>query len=600
VVGGKMPLEDAMAAPVTLRTEVGDESLDLSEFEARISRGEVSPQSLVRLPAVTGDRFVPACELELWQRLQDGRRAYFARAFSLARFPFFTSAVILVNLAAFLATAEGGVMQLDDMVRYGGKVGPLVFDLAEVWRLFTANLLHRDGLHLGLNMFVLFNVGGMMENTYRSLDYLWLLVFSGLATMGTSLMLNEAITIGASGMVFGCLGGVVAFGLKYRSQLSAFHRSVMGDAAIPTALGLLLIGITSQGVDNWAHGGGLVAGLATGSFLRPRLLAEGQRWWWEPALRALPSVGLLMVLLFGQVLFGDVLPPMRLERDDLYGFSIPVPATWGRGATPLGRVAWYNGLPGLGRASFAAEAVQMNEGADAQGAAQRFLDERLSTRALGPDVTRVRAEAPEPVRVGERTGVRVRAVVDETSGATRLSAYFVPRGRVVYQLVFQWSADFPRYGHVVEQMLSGVRFEEGQGLRLARAEALLFPNSGPVLARLGLALLEQGDAAPAAEALTTAVKVDPSNGPARVLLSKAWLTANEVERACAAAQDAVTYAPDDVEALEAEARCELALGHPRRALFKLQSARALEPQNKHLQDAERRLKETLPEYFGGE
>jgi hypothetical protein len=94
-----------MAAPVTLRTEVGDESLDLSEFEARISRGEVSPQSLVRLPAVTGDRFVPACELELWQRLQDGRRAYFARAFSLARFPFFTSAVILVNLAAFLATA---------------------------------------------------------------------------------------------------------------------------------------------------------------------------------------------------------------------------------------------------------------------------------------------------------------------------------------------------------------------------------------------------------------------------------------------------------------------------------------------------------------
>ena len=68
---------------------------------------------------------------------------------------------------------------------------------------------------------------------------------------------------------------MVAFGLKYRSSLSAFHRSVMGDAAIPTALGLLLIGITSQGVDNWAHGGGLVAGLITGSFMRPRLLAEG-------------------------------------------------------------------------------------------------------------------------------------------------------------------------------------------------------------------------------------------------------------------------------------------------------------------------------------
>lgn len=587
-----------MAAPVTLRTEVGDEALDLSEFEARITKGEVSPQSLVCMPAVTGDRFVPACELELWQRLQNGRRAYFARAFSLARFPFFTSAVILVNLAAFLATAQGGVLELDDMVRYGGKVGPLVFDLGEVWRLFTANLLHRDGLHLGLNMFVLFNVGGMMENTYRTLDYLWLLVFAGLATMTASLFLNEAVTIGASGMVFGCLGGVVAFGLKYRSSLSAFHRSVMGDAAIPTALGLLLIGITSQGVDNWAHGGGLVAGLITGSFMRPRLLAEGRRWWWEPALRALPSIGILLIVFLGHLVFAEFLPPTRVERDDLYGFSIQVPSTWGRGATPLGRVAWYNGLPGLGRASFAAEAVQMSEGADAMAAAHQFSEQRLSPRALGGEVIRVRAESAEPVRIGDRDGVRIRAVVDETSGATRLAAYFVPRGRVVYQLVFQWSADYPRYAHVVEQMLAGVRFEEGQVLRLARAEALLFPNSGPVLTRLGQALLEQGDAVPAAEALSVAVKTDPSNAVARVLLSRAWLSAGEVERSCAAAQDAVTYSPDDIDALEAEARCELALGHPRRALLKLQAARGLEPTNKRLEDAERRLKETLPEYFG--
>jgi membrane associated rhomboid family serine protease len=587
-----------MAAPVTLRTEIGDEELDLAEFESRVRRGEVSPLSLVRLPAVTGERFVPACELELWQRLQDGRKAYFARAFSLSRFPFFTSAVILLNLAAFLATAEGGVMELDDMVRWGGKVGPLVFDLGEVWRLFTANLLHRDGLHLGLNMFVLFNVGGMMENTYRTLDYLWLLVFAGVATMTTSLFLNEAVTIGASGMVFGCLGGVVAFGIKYRSSLSAFHRSVMGDAAIPTALGLLLIGITSQGVDNWAHGGGLVAGLLTGSLMRPRLLAEGRRWWWEPALRALPSLAIISAVVFGQLLFAELLPPTRLERDDVYGFSIQVPSTWGRGATPLGRVAWYNGLPGVGRASFAAEAVQMNEGADAMDAAHRFVEERLTPRALGVEVTRVRAEGAEPVRIGDRDGVRVRAVVDETSGATRLAAYFVPRGRVVYQLVFQWSAAYPRYAQVVEQMLAGVRFEEGQSLRLARAEALLFPNSGPVLTRLGQALLEQGDAVPAAEALAVAVKTDPSNTPARVLLSRAWLSAGEIERACAASRDAVTYAPDDVEALEAEARCELALGHPRRALLKLRAARAIAPTDKHLEAAERRLKETLPEYFG--
>jgi tetratricopeptide (TPR) repeat protein len=332
--------------------------------------------------------------------------------------------------------------------------------------------------------------------------------------------------------------------------------------------------------------------------MRPRLLAEGRRFWWEPALRALPSIGVLLVVSLGHLVFAEFLPPTRLERDDVYGFSIPVPSTWGRGATPLGRVAWYNGLPGTGRASFAAEAVQMAEGADATLAAKQFVEERLTPRALGAEVTRVRADTAEPVRVGDRDGVRVRAIVDETSGATRLSAYFVPRGRVVYQLVFQWSAAYPRYGSVIEQMLNGVRFEEGQVLRLARAEALLFPNSGPVLTRLGQALLEQGDAVPAAEALSVAVKTDPSNGLARVALARAWLSAGEVERACSAARDAVVYSPDDVEALEAEARCELALGHPRRALLRLQAARTLEPSNKHLEDAERRLKETLPEFFG--
>jgi membrane associated rhomboid family serine protease len=583
-----------MAGPVTLRTEVGDEELDLSDFESRISRGEVSPLSLVRVAAVTGDRFIPACELELWQRLQDGRKAYFARAFSLSRFPFLTSAVILLNLAAFLATATGGITQLDDMVRYGGKVGPLVFDLGEVWRLFAANWLHRDGLHLGLNMFVLFNVGGMMENTYRSLDYVWLLVFCGLATMTASLFLNEAITIGASGMVFGCLGGVVAFGLKYRSQLSAFHRSVMGDAAIPTALGLLLIGVTSQGVDNWAHAGGLAAGLAAGSFLRPRLLAETGSSWKEPLRRALPWVAVLQILVLTWPL-SDTLPSTRLERDDVYGFSIQVPVTWGRGATPLGRVAWYNGLPGLGRASFAAEALQMDEGADATVAAKRFVEERLTTRALGAEVTRVWVESNDPIRIGERDGVRVKATLDESFGPTRLAAYFVPRGRVVYQLVFQWSAAFPRYARVVDQMVSSIRFEEGQVLRLARAEALFFPNSGPVLTRLGIALLDLGDAVPAAEALAFAVKTEPSNREARVLLSRAALAAGDIERACAASKAAVEYGPDDVEALEADAKCELALGRLPRALARIRAARALEPDNRRLAAAERRLRQALPE-----
>ncbi|MGA9526239.1 MAG: rhomboid family intramembrane serine protease, partial [Myxococcaceae bacterium] len=240
-----------MSQPLTLRTEVGDEDLDLSEFEARVRRGDISPQCLVRLPAVTGDAFVPACDLELFRSLHEPRRAHFHRTFGLIRFPWLTTGLIFLNLGIHLWTLRGGPLDLDAMVTFGGKAGPLVFDLAQLWRLMTANFLHWNLLHLGVNMFVLFNVGGALENAYRRLDYLFLLVVSGICTMGLSLWLApDAVTVGASGMVYGCLGGVIVFGLKYRTILPARYRRILGEAAIPVVLLLFLMGFVSPGVDN--------------------------------------------------------------------------------------------------------------------------------------------------------------------------------------------------------------------------------------------------------------------------------------------------------------------------------------------------------------
>src|SRR5919204_5317582 len=83
--------------PVTLRTEIGDEHLDLEEFEARIRSGQVSPQCLVRFPATTGDTFVPACELQVWKTLHEPRRADFFRAFSPLPFSWVNGALIAGN-----------------------------------------------------------------------------------------------------------------------------------------------------------------------------------------------------------------------------------------------------------------------------------------------------------------------------------------------------------------------------------------------------------------------------------------------------------------------------------------------------------------------
>jgi tetratricopeptide (TPR) repeat protein len=163
-------------------------------------------------------------------------------------------------------------------------------------------------------------------------------------------------------------------------------------------------------------------------------------------------------------------------------------------------------------------------------------------------------------------------------------------------LAAEWPAAFPRYGQVVEWMVQGLRFTEPRALRIVRADALLFPNSPDALARLGIALLEQGEGPAAAEALAAAVRGAPAIVPYRVALARAWLSAGEVERACEASVAALTYAPDDAQALEADARCELAKGHPRRALERLGQARAAAPSDERLRDAETKLRATLPEF----
>lgn len=581
-----------MSQPLTLRTDAGDEHLDLADFEARVRRGEVSPQSLVRLPAVTGDDFVPAAELLLYRSLLEPRRASFARMFSLARFPFLTVAVLLVNLAVFLWTARGGPLDLDDMVRFGGKVEPLVRDLGQLWRLFTANFLHRDGLHIGLNLFVLFNVGGVLENGYRALDYLWLLVVSGLATMAASLVFSDAVSIGASGMVFGCLGGVVVFGLKYRSLLPSHYRRLLGEAAIPTLLGMLFIGLTSTGVDNAAHLGGLAAGMLTAAFLRPRLLLE-RATMFRPAVRAAPIAVLVVVVGFAPQLFGDALLGLRSQHDDEFGLTVSVPASWRQGADVMGSLAWYNGLPGVGRASFAAQAVHTPERDDVAQVAQRFADEVLTPAAMGGEVLKVTLGGTHPARVAERDALEVRATVDEPWGKTELRAYFVPKGELVYQLVFAWPKAYPQYAQVVDAMLDRVHLDETKALRQARAKMLLFPNQVEAWVNLGVELRRHGESGTAAEALAAAVRLEPSRVEYRVELARALLASGQVERACEASAAAVLYAPNAPEALEVDARCRVAQGDGTQALEELTRATALAPADASLRRARDRLEREL-------
>ncbi|MFP2933043.1 rhomboid family intramembrane serine protease, partial [Pyxidicoccus sp. 3LG] len=252
------------------------------------------------------------------------------------------------------ALVAAGPVDVDALVRWGAKTGPLVVEAGEVWRLVTANFLHRDGLHLGLNLLVLVAAGGALERLCRRRDYGALLVAAGLATMAGSLGWSGAVSVGASGLVYGCVGALLVLGRRYRSRLSPKSRWMSGESALPTVLVFLWMGWTSVGVDNAGHLGGLLTGLLVGAFLEPRSLSRGL----ARPVGAVLAAGVVAALVVNER------SGWRVERDDGFGVSVSLPEGWRDEEDGQGRRAFSNGLPGLGRATFTAEVIEVGEPGD--------------------------------------------------------------------------------------------------------------------------------------------------------------------------------------------------------------------------------------------
>jgi rhomboid protease GluP len=507
----------------------------------------------------------------------------------LRRLPWVTWGLVLVLVVVYAITARSGPLDVDTLVRFGAKVGPLITEAGETWRLLTANLLHRDGMHLGLNVLVLLAAGSVLEGTYRRLEYAALLLAAGLSTMTCSLLWAEEVSVGASGLAYGCVGALIVLGRRHRAVLSPLARRLAGEGVLPTVLVFLWMGWTSVGVDNAGHLGGFVAGLLVGLYVVPeRLSASEPPGAW--GLRAGGVVGVALILSGVGVLGRST---WRVERDEVFGVVVTMPGAWRQGADRLGRLAFSNGLPGVGRASFAAEAIEAGEPGDGELQARRFVETHLSAEVAAPEGRPAGVRGPEPVSVAGKRAQRVRAELHGREGVTHLLVLFVPSGEFVYQLVFTWPGAWPGYSRIVDRMVAELRLEEPAVLREARARALLLPGASEPLYALGAALRRWGRAPEAVEPLLAAVKLAPSHVGMRVELARAFFESERVEEGCRAAEEALVYGPVETVALEAGVRCELARGDASRALLRLEEARRVDPLDPRLRAAEAALRATV-------
>ena len=138
----------------------------------------------------------------------------------------------------------------------------------EFYRLLTAPFLHGHPLHWALNAAGLWYLGRRVEVLagwpHLALVFLISILAGGVAT--AQFMPNQS-SVGASGGLLGLLGFLIFFETLHSRLVPRPSRRRLGAALIIT----FVIGFFGyRFIDNWAHGGGLVAGMFYGLIVFPK------------------------------------------------------------------------------------------------------------------------------------------------------------------------------------------------------------------------------------------------------------------------------------------------------------------------------------------
>ena len=204
--------------------------------------------------------------------LRGGRqRVVTARNLNAATQPVVTIAMVALNVALYFVSAARAGLEVDygliGLARTGA--GELVGVAEGEWyRIVTGGFLHASLPHIGFNMFALWILGKQLEPVIGGVRFALVYVASLLGgSLGVLLLDPNALTVGASGAVFGLFG--FAFAAQRARGINPMQSGLGAILAINLAFTFLVPNISIGG-----HLGGLIAGYLCGQLIdviRPRL-----------------------------------------------------------------------------------------------------------------------------------------------------------------------------------------------------------------------------------------------------------------------------------------------------------------------------------------
>ena len=176
--------------------------------------------------------------------------------------------IIYVNIAFYVLSlilggisAEGSFNFLSpssqSLLLLGASGTIPVIGAHRYWTLISASFLHGGILHIAFNMMALYQLGPFVLREFGFHRFINLYIITGICGFAVSVLFGVPFTIGASASICGLIGAIIYFG-KSRGD---HYGEIIYKEAMGWVVGLIVFGLIFSGINNWAHGGGILSGI---------------------------------------------------------------------------------------------------------------------------------------------------------------------------------------------------------------------------------------------------------------------------------------------------------------------------------------------------
>ncbi len=170
-----------------------------------------------------------------------------------------TSIIIVINTLFLIFTLITGGFDPNNLIKIGAIFPPDIIEITDYWRIFTAAFLHGGIIHFLSNMIIgVLTLSSALERLIGSKKFSFIYFGSMIVSGVLVVFFSEpsAVTIGASGAIFGVLGALL--------YITFYRKDMMSPRDAQSIRSLIVINIIftflAPGISIWGHVGGILSG----------------------------------------------------------------------------------------------------------------------------------------------------------------------------------------------------------------------------------------------------------------------------------------------------------------------------------------------------